>query len=91
MHVTVKDHIYEYTLTNINNELYCYSNEFHSHLPFDRLWIERSGHWATYTLRDSALLRVSRNLAMNLETTPRVVGAIDNIAHQNKIVCGTQH
>jgi hypothetical protein len=20
-----------------NNELYCYSNEFHSHLPFDRL------------------------------------------------------
>jgi hypothetical protein len=25
------------TLTNIDNELYCYSNEFHSHLPFDRL------------------------------------------------------
>jgi hypothetical protein len=24
-------------LTNIDNELYCYSNEFHSHLPFDRL------------------------------------------------------
>jgi hypothetical protein len=36
-HVTVKDKIYEYTLTNIDNELYCYSNEFHSHLPFDRL------------------------------------------------------
>jgi hypothetical protein len=36
--VTVKDHIYEYTLTNTDNELYCYSNEFHSHLPFDRLW-----------------------------------------------------
>ena len=35
-HVTVKDHIYEYTLTNTDNELYCYSNEFHSHLPFDR-------------------------------------------------------
>ena len=27
-HVTVKDHIYEYTLTNTDNELYCYSNEF---------------------------------------------------------------
>jgi hypothetical protein len=26
-------------LTKIDNELYCYSNEFHSHLPFDRLWI----------------------------------------------------
>ena len=26
-------------LTNIDNELYCYSNnEFHSRLPFDRLW-----------------------------------------------------
>ena len=35
-HVTVKDHIYEYTLTNTDNELYCNSNEFHSHLPFDR-------------------------------------------------------
>jgi hypothetical protein len=35
-HVTVKDHIYEYTLTNMDKELYCYSNEFHSHLPFDR-------------------------------------------------------
>ena len=23
------------------NELYCYSNEFHSHLPFDRLWAKR--------------------------------------------------
>ena len=38
-HVTVKDHIYEYMLTNTDNELYCYSNEFHSHLPFDRPWI----------------------------------------------------
>ena len=37
-HVTVKDHIYKYTLTNTDNELYCYSNEFHSHLPFDRPW-----------------------------------------------------
>jgi hypothetical protein len=37
-HVTVKDHIYEYTLTNTDNELYCYSNAFHSHLPFDRPW-----------------------------------------------------
>ena len=35
-HVTVKDHIYEYTLTNTDNELYCNSNESHSHLPFDR-------------------------------------------------------
>jgi hypothetical protein len=34
----VKDHIYEYTLTNTDNELYCYSNAFHSHLPFDRPW-----------------------------------------------------
>ena len=25
-------------LTNIDNELYCYSNEFHSLLPFDRLY-----------------------------------------------------
>jgi hypothetical protein len=33
-------HIYEYTLTNTDNELYCYSNEFHSHLPFDRPWFE---------------------------------------------------
>ena len=41
-HVTVKDHIYEYTLTNTDNELYCYSNEFHSHLPFDRPWSELS-------------------------------------------------
>jgi hypothetical protein len=24
-HVTVKDHIYEYTLTNTDNELYCYN------------------------------------------------------------------
>jgi hypothetical protein len=40
-HVTVKDHIYEYTLTNTDNALYCYSNEFHSHLPFDRPWLER--------------------------------------------------
>jgi hypothetical protein len=27
------------TLTNIDNELSCYSNEFHSHLPFDKLWV----------------------------------------------------
>ena len=40
MHVTVKDHIYEYALTNTDNELYCYSNEFHSHLLFDRPWID---------------------------------------------------
>jgi hypothetical protein len=39
-HVTVKDHIYEYALTNTDNELYCYSNEFHSHLLFDRPWID---------------------------------------------------
>ena len=26
-------------MTNIDNELYCYSNEFHSHLPFDRPWL----------------------------------------------------
>ena len=32
----MKDHIDEYTLTTTDNELYCYSNEFHSHLPFDR-------------------------------------------------------
>jgi hypothetical protein len=25
-------------LTNVDNELYCYSNEFHSHLPLDSLW-----------------------------------------------------
>jgi hypothetical protein len=29
-------------LTNIDNELHCYCNEFHSHLPFDRLWINQS-------------------------------------------------
>jgi hypothetical protein len=23
----------------LSNELYCYYNEFHSHLPFDRLWL----------------------------------------------------
>ena len=34
--MSVKEHIYEYTLTNTDNELYCYSKEFHSHLPFDR-------------------------------------------------------
>jgi hypothetical protein len=33
----VKDQIYEWTLTDIDNELHCYSNEFHSHLPFDKL------------------------------------------------------
>ena len=36
-HATVKEQIYEQTLTNIDNELYCYSNEFHSHVLFDRL------------------------------------------------------
>jgi hypothetical protein len=41
-HVTVKDHIYEYMLTNTDNELYCYSKEFHSHLPFDRPCFMRS-------------------------------------------------
>jgi hypothetical protein len=40
-HMTVKDHIYAYTLTNIDNELYCYSNEFHSHLPFNRPWHDK--------------------------------------------------
>jgi hypothetical protein len=32
-----------------NNELYCYSNEFHGHLPFDRLWLVGALHlnrWA---------------------------------------------
>jgi hypothetical protein len=39
----MKDQIYEQTLTNmyIDNELYCYSNEFHGHLPFDRLWLNQ--------------------------------------------------
>jgi hypothetical protein len=46
-HATVKEQIYEQTLTNIDNELYCYSNEFHSHVLFDRLW-----------LIDSTLLKV---------------------------------
>jgi hypothetical protein len=27
----------------MTNELYCYSNEFHSHLPFDRLWLGTKG------------------------------------------------
>ena len=41
-HVTVKAmQIYEQTLINIDSELYCYSNEFHSHLPFDRLWLDK--------------------------------------------------
>jgi hypothetical protein len=36
-------------LTNIDSEFYCYSNELHSHLPFDRLWFELL--CAQYTLR----------------------------------------
>ena len=42
-------------LTNIDNELYCYSNEFHSHLPFDRLYAyPKLTHWTT--------IRLTRNL-----------------------------
>jgi hypothetical protein len=33
----------------MDNEFFCYSNELHSHLPFDRLWFELL--CAQYTLR----------------------------------------
>ena len=29
-------------MTNIDDKLYCYFNEFHSHLPFDRLYMVTS-------------------------------------------------
>jgi hypothetical protein len=41
--------------TNIDNELHCYSNEFHSHLPFHKLWPNhQSKVW--FGLEETALI-----------------------------------
>jgi hypothetical protein len=47
-------------LTNIDNELYCYSNEFHSHLPFDRLWFT-SLLFDLYPLQNITKLRLENS------------------------------
>ena len=45
MYVTTKDLILAYTLINIENELYCYSNEFPNYLFYinyslSEFWVE---------------------------------------------------
>ena len=81
-HVTVKDHIYEYTLTNTYNELYCYSNEFHSHLPFDRPCAIRPSYNRPQGVKNTVFLWCSIDTFKKLSKDPLDMYSVT-------IMCGT--